>query len=73
MRIASPGAISPPHFAIAAWSANCISPSCAGICSEWATMRPRSSNTPQLKSSISRMIGEKDERYSTIAISSAMP
>ena len=37
-----------------------------------ATMRPSAVNRPQLKSSISRMIGEYEERYSTTAISSAM-
>ena len=36
-------------------------------------MRPSASKRPHEKSSISRMIGEKDERYSTTAISSAMP
>ena len=50
-----------------------MSPSWAGICSEWAIIRPRASNSPHEKSSISRMIGENDERYSTTAISSAMP
>ena len=37
-----------------------------------ATMRPSPVKSPQLKSSISRMIGEYEERYSTTAISSAM-
>ncbi len=35
-------------------------------------MRPSAVKRPQLKSSISRMMGEYDERYSTTAISSAM-
>ena len=55
---ASSGSIRPLHLAITASRANCISPSCAGICSELAIARPSAAKMPQLKSSISRMIGE---------------
>src|SRR4029079_3640149 len=72
VRNASPGLTSPPHFSSTDSSANCISPSCAGMCSESSTMRLSAVNSSQLKSCISRMIGEYDERYSTTAISSAM-
>ena len=50
VRKASPSTTSSPHFARTASSANCISPSWAGICSEFAIMRPSAVNRPQLKS-----------------------
>ena len=63
----------PGSRSITAATASGIAPRCTGMCSAWATIRPRASNSAAEQSRRSLMFEEYALRTSAVPISSATP